>query len=125
MNEIPLANLIMIVHIYNMAQNDLTVSKNVLFDTTQQKELEYQIAKTLLDSLNEGKITYEEAQNSARFILLQINEYLNQPIKFLELITQKWLLFEPLLKQQTSMAQYKKEDIQKIEDIKKQLLQFA
>lgn len=91
----------------------------------QQKELEYQIAKSLLDSLNEGKITYEEAQNSARFILLQIDSYLNQPIKFLELITQKWALFEPLLQQKQKTVAFNTEDTAKIESIKKQLLQFA
>lgn len=91
----------------------------------QQKELEYQIAKSLIDNLNEGKITYEEAQNSARFILLQIDNYLNQPIKFLELITQKWALFEPLLQQKQKTEAFNTEDTAKIENIKKQLLQFA
>ena len=100
-------------------------TSNGTVSDAKKKEFELLIANTLLRSMNDGKISYDEARESAKFILKEFDAYYDKPTNFLQLLSSKWPLFTELFNQQEKSMQYSQEDQKKIDTIKNQLLSFA
>lgn len=87
-------------------------------------EMDGKIVKCILDSLNNGEITFTEAQTISKFFLLNSDNKTDM-YAFLETLSGKWNIFQPLFAQAKTQTQYSKEDEAKLEQIKKQLAQFT
>lgn len=91
---------------------------------TNVKNMDEQIVKRILDALNNNEINYTEAQQISHFFLLNSNNKTDM-YAFLETLTSKWHIFDSLFTRNKIETQYSKEDAQKLDKIKEQLMQFT
>lgn len=93
----------------------------------EKQNLEISLARTIYTQLDQKALSYDEATEISRDILLKIDDVTNKEemMSFLEELTQKWKIFgtiNDLLKLKTTDSL---QTAEKLEDVKEDLTQMA
>lgn len=96
---------------------------------TQEKinEIEYQLAHTLLQGIDDGSIEFKDAREMAQFILLRINRLKTDVdyFQFYKDLSSKWSVFKNFANHEAITYKSSTEESKKIESIKEKLSKFA